>query len=119
MVDDRKLNILRLRAAYYESQNALGLFGPDIPLIDFISLGHLEGRPVDISSLSSASRIPRPTVRRHVNRLSDAGWIVTRRRGRHTYVYLTDEGLSRILDNLEVALLRTRAKFAAPEANIC
>jgi len=103
LADNResRLAILRLRAAYYGAQRDVGLVAGDISLMDMIMLGHLEGRPVDMSSLSNMLKMPRPTVRRHVERLEKAGWLTRRRDGRHSYVYLTERALKSMGKHLD------------------
>ena len=112
MKEDERLKILRLRSVYYNAKSSTGLIGSDVALIDTISLGHLEGRPLDISSLSNVVRIPRPTVHRHVDRLSKQGWLEKRKTGRHTYIYLTEIALEKILAQLDDAykLMRNKIK---------
>lgn len=101
---DRRLAILRLRATYYGAQRDAGLIPGDISLMDMIMLGHLDGRPVDMSSLSNMLQMPRPTVRRHVGRLEKTGWLFRRKDGRHSYMYLTASALQSLgkhLDDLD------------------
>ena len=85
-----------------------GLMAADIALIDMIMLGHLENRPVDISSLSHLIKMPRPTVRRHVRRLEENGWLIQRSEGRHNHVYLTECAMDAIGQHLDALYSRVQ-----------
>lgn len=98
---ENRLAVLRTRASYYCAQRNAGLQTIDIALMDMIMMGQLEGRPVDMSALAGIAQIPRPTVRRYVNRLSSEGWLAQKRQGRHRYLYLTDRALDTFGKNLD------------------
>ena len=108
---DRRLATLRLRATYYGAQRDIGLVAGDISLMDMIMLGHLEERPVDMSSLSNMLQVPRPTVRRHVDRLERQGWLTRRREGRHSYVYLTADALRSMGKHLDDLYTRAEQNY--------
>jgi len=52
-----------------------------------IILGSMENRPVNISNLAELTRIPRPTLKRKVDRLAKAGLVDVRQSGKRRLIY--------------------------------
>lgn len=108
---DKLMRLLRLRLAYYQAKRGLGLRPLDIVMTDVVALGHLEDRPVDLSSLAEALMLPYPTVHRHAKDLIEAGWLVERKDGRRNCLYVNKAMLERLVPEINRVMARVRIEF--------
>ena len=108
--DAQRLEVVRLMDRIYQSERHLGARDVvDVLILRTVAMGKLEGRPMDVSSLSYYLGLSRQTVGRRVKGLEEQGALVIETRGRRHVLLNSEQNRVRSVGNLDRAIDDIRA----------